>query len=239
MLRELNRGTRETANLAEALAIDPLELLGAAAPDALDAAREAIEPGDKITKLTKKIGEACFSSLGARKSAALAKHPSDTVRSWACYAIAANTRLSFSAKLDRIRPLADDPHFGVREWAWIAIRDELIEQLDEALALMTPWTVERSANLRRFASEATRPRGVWCAHIRALREDPAPALPILEPLRSDQSKYVQDSVANWLNDASKDRPEWVVEITDRWLAESSSAETARIVRRARRTLDRH
>jgi 3-methyladenine DNA glycosylase AlkC len=47
---------------------------------------------------------------------------------------------------------------------------------------------------------------------------------------------VQNSVANWLNDASKTQPGWVEDVCDRWLAESRAPQTACIVRRATRSL---
>lgn len=67
---------------------------------------------------------------------------------------------------------------------WLAVRPALAADLDAAIAQLQAWTALPSERLRRFASEALRPRGVWCAHIAALKADPGQALPLLEPLRS-------------------------------------------------------
>ena len=94
----------------------------------------------------------------------------------------------------------------------------------------------RHHGVRRCAAAATRPRGVWCKHIDELKRDPSPGLPLLEPLRSDESLYVRRSVANWLNDASKDAPEWTRDVCARWLRESPTAETRSLVDHALRSL---
>ena len=116
------------------------------------------------------------------------------------------------------------------------MRPRLADDLQASVQALRPWTQDRSERVRRFASESLRPRGVWCAHIAALKSDPAIALPLLEPLRADPAAYVQDSVANWLNDASKDQPAWVRAVCARWLAGQPAAATERICKRALRSI---
>lgn len=227
----LDAGTREARNLAEALAVDFAALLAAVAPGADIAAMRAAAGEGVLARMR----------LGARLAAAvvpaarLASHPSDTVRGWAAHALAAEAE-GLAEALARMRPLAEDPNSGVREWAWMAVRPRIAAELSHAIALLRPWTGAPHPGARRFATEATRPRGVWCAHIPALRADPRPGLVLLDPLRADPEKYVQDSVANWLNDAAKDSPDWVREVCARWAGDSQAPSTARIVRRALRSL---
>ena len=78
--------------------------------------------------------------------------------------------------------------------------------------------------------------GVWTSHIVELKANPSPALVLLEPVRSDTSRYVQTAVGNWLNDASKSTPEWTTAVAKRWLADSPTPETRWIVNRGLRTL---
>lgn len=226
LLAALNAGTEQTRTLSEMLVMDLAVLLETVAPQ-IDAAplRAMAEQG-----VTKRMELAGRLVLPVWRD--LQGHASDTVRGWAAYAIAAEAGLDLAQRLDLLRPLADDAHFGVREWAWLALRPHVVADPLAALRLLAPWTAEASPNLRRFASEATRPRGVWCAHIRALRDDPAPGLAVLEPLCADPQRYVQDSVANWLNDAAKDHPDWVRGVVEAWQGRASPY----MLKRARRSL---
>lgn len=232
----LNGGSVASATLTEGLAVDFAQLLAAAVPD-IGAVRLERMRAQAAAGITKRMVLAAQLLLEADADlAVLQAHPSDTVRGWACFVIAAQAGWTLAQQLAAMRPLADDGHFGVREWAWLALRPHLAEHLPDAIALLAPWTADPSERVRRFACEALRPRGVWCAHIAQLKEQPQLALPLLQPLRADPAVYVQDSVANWLNDAAKRQPDWVRSLCAQWLLESPVAATARICKRAQRSL---
>ncbi len=237
-LAAMNRGDEETLTLVEMLAVDQAKL--AASVDGLSKASIAVLRAAKAEGITKRMalgGRVALSDLGFDGVLSLRDHRSDLVRGWAAYAIGMEEGVKVHKRLEMVRPLADDAHSGVREWAWMGVRSRIAEDLDGAIGSLAPWVRDGSANVRRFATEATRPRGVWCAHIGELRREPERAIGLLEPLRDDPAKYVQDSVANWLNDASKDRPEWVRDLCARWVRESPTKSTERIAKRAMRTIE--
>jgi 3-methyladenine DNA glycosylase AlkC len=181
-------------------------------------------------------GAFLWEELGLDSISEGTRWPSDTARGWAAMAVGAAPEMPLSTRLELIQPYADDPHFAVREWAWLSLRPHVAVNLDSAIQLLIPWTSAYSSRLRRFASEVTRPRGVWSRHIPSLKADPSPARCLLDPLRHDPVRYVQDSVGNWLNDASKTSPRWVIETCARWLGDGPSEATRRICRRATRTV---
>lgn len=175
-------------------------------------------------------------TLGNRSYQYMVGHPSDVVREWTAFVVGGAPGLTFARRLAWIKTLADDSNAGTREIAWLALRPHVIEDPMDCVPRLVPWTGSRNERLRRYASEITRPCGVWCSHIPLLKQAPEIGLPILEPLIADSSRYVGNSVANWLNDASKSQPDWVRAVTQSWLARSQSPETLRIVRRALRTI---
>ena len=240
VLDGLNAGRLETVTLVEWLAIDMPTLLRAALRDArLDAPgvleRAETVRGEGVTRRLRAIGAALFEEV-PEAFEAFATHRSDMVRAWAAFMLAADASLPLEERLDRSRRFAADRSVAVRECAWDSFRPYVAEELDRGLELLRPWVLDPDDNIRRCAVEGTRPRGVWTAHIEELKREPERGLHLLEPVRSDSSRYVQRAVANWLNDASKSRPDWVRATCDRWLAESPTGETRWIVSSALRTL---
>jgi 3-methyladenine DNA glycosylase AlkC len=231
----LERGA-PSVNHMEQMAFDMGTLFSNVFPDRR-AEASRLRKGGLVGKM-RTGGEMLFEAYGEDAWANAASHESDTVRGWGAMAVGACRSLSLSELFTSIEPYADDPHFAVREWAWLAVRSRVVDEPRRTVELLIPWTSVQSRRLRRFASEATRPRGVWSAHVPTLKREPELAEELLMGLRADPSGYVQDSVGNWLNDASKTRPDWVEDLCASWLAESKSAATRRICRRGMRTLKR-
>lgn len=238
VLQSLSRGELQSANLTECMALDQAMLarmqFGGLSVGALRSIDAACRLG--VLKRMAGIGAVLLDELGEAGIAQCRLHKADTVRGWACFMVGARPDMDLPTRLAAIRPLAEDAHFGVREWAWMAIRPHLTQVLGESISQLTRWAADPSERIRRFASEALRPRGVWCAHITVLKQEPWRALPVLSPLHADPSVYVQDSVSNWLNDAAKDQPAWVRELCAEWLQTEPAASTRRIAHRAMRNL---
>lgn len=121
--------------------------------------------------------------------------------------------------------------FGSSEFA---IREFLRRDLLRTLAVMETWSRDDNEAVRRLASEGCRPRLPWSFRLDALIADPSQALQILENLRADPSLYVRKSVANHLNDITKDHPDWMLDRVENWPLEKPH--TAWIVRHALRSL---
>ncbi len=246
----LNKGEIETANLTEWLVINHVKLVQHQFPLlGLDAMTKVVI--DKLYSLKKPstmnfikcIGESlkdyCISNETCRPMfEGIYQHKADTIRSYACYVLSSCGSLNIFEKLKIADTLISDHHFGVREVIWMALRPEIEENLDTVLPKLIELAKSDDENKRRFATEVIRPRGVWCKHIEILKEKPEIAKSLLDVLMDDSSKYVQDSISNWLNDASKTRPDFVIEYCDQWLQKSNTKATQRIVKRARRTIDK-
>ena len=248
VLRALNEGREETITLVEWLAIDMPTLVRSVAPGVglAKASEELGEAADRlrdegVTRRLKGIGAALYAATRdhPRRSAiyeALATHGSDMVRAWASFMLTADEELPLAGRLQATRRFAADRSTAVRENAWDSFRAYVAADLDQGLRLLQEWAGDPDPHIRRCAIEGTRPLGVWTVRIEALRQDPERGLALLEPVRSDPSRYVQRAVANWLNDASKTRPDWVRAVCARWADESPTKETAWIIGRALRTL---
>lgn len=103
--------------------------------------------------------------------------------------------------------------FGSAEFA---VRPFIAADQARALKIMRQWAGHADENVRRLASEGSRPRLPWGMRLQALVRDPAPTIPIIEALKEDDAIYVRKSVANHLNDITKDHPDFVLQLLEAW-----------------------
>ncbi|MFN0026833.1 MAG: DNA alkylation repair protein [Acidimicrobiales bacterium] len=118
--------------------------------------------------------------------------------------------------------------------AEFAVRPFIETHPELTLTYLHRWVSDPDEHVRRLASEATRPRLPWAPQLRGFIADPTPTIALLDRLFDDDSVYVRRSVANHLNDISKDHPELAVDVARRWLTESTHGDY--VGRHALRTL---
>ena len=108
------------------------------------------------------------------------------------------------------------------------------EYQEKMLTQMVLWSKHPNNKVRRLASEGSRPRLPWAMALPSLKKNPMPIFPILDTLKNDSCEVVRRSVANNLNDISKDNPNFVIETAQKWLGYTK--ETDALIKHASRTL---
>lgn len=121
--------------------------------------------------------------------------------------------------------------FGSSEFA---IREFLRKDFNKTIKVLYRWSESDNHHVRRLSSEGSRPRLPWSFKLDDVITNPPVTRPILENLKADPELYVRKSVANHLNDLSKDSPSYMLDLLKTW--DHSNPHTSWIVKRACRNL---
>ena len=119
--------------------------------------------------------------------------------------------------------------------AEFSIRSYLDAFPERTLSILTDWAQDDNVHVRRLVSEGTRPRLPWAPRLPSFQSDPEPVIELLEILKDDPAEYVRRSVANNLNDISKDHPDRVVDLAASWWSDGDD-KRRRMLRHGLRTL---
>jgi 3-methyladenine DNA glycosylase AlkC len=121
--------------------------------------------------------------------------------------------------------------------AEFAVRSFFLFDELRTLKYFKKWVKDDNEHVRRLVSEGSRPLLPWGQKIPNFVNDPKITWELLEALKIDPAVYVRKSVANHLNDHSKNHPELVLEKLLEWKkADSNNAELDWVIRHATRTL---
>lgn len=115
-----------------------------------------------------------------------------------------------------------------------AVRPFIDRYPQTSLDFLLTCAQDSNHHVRRWASEGCRPLLPWSMVLQDLKKDPSPILPILELLMDDASEYVRRSVANNLNDISKNHPDLVLSFCKKWIGRSKA--TDKLIKHGLRTL---
>lgn len=115
-----------------------------------------------------------------------------------------------------------------------AVRVFIKKYPKKMMSQMEFWTKSKSHHVRRLASEGCRPSLPWAEAFSKFKKDPKPILTVLTNLKNDESAFVRKSVANNLNDISKDNPQIVIDLAKKWFGKKNN--TDKIIKHACRTL---
>jgi 3-methyladenine DNA glycosylase AlkC len=125
-------------------------------------------------------------------------------------------------------------HFTTFGSSEFAIREFLKRDFNKTIKIMQTWARDKNAHVRRLASEGSRPRLPWSFKLDEVIKNPAVTKTILETLKEDEELYVRKSVANHLNDITKENADYMLTLVNSW--DKKHPHTAWIIKHASRSL---
>jgi len=124
--------------------------------------------------------------------------------------------------------------FTIDSTSEFAIRAFILKDEHKTMSQMLLWAKSNNEQIRRLSSEGCRPKLPWSYFLTNFIKDPSKVLEILQILQNDESLYVKKSVANNLNDISKDHEKLVINISKNWFGQNEHKNW--IIKHACRTL---
>lgn len=124
--------------------------------------------------------------------------------------------------------------FTIGSSSELAIRPFILKYENETMSQMLKWAKSENEHIRRFASEGCRPRLPWAIALPPFKNNPQKVFEILELLKNDEALYVRKSVANNLNDISKDNASMVLSFVGENINKTKNTDW--ILKHASRTL---
>ncbi len=97
-----------------------------------------------------------------------------------------------------------------------AIRPFLIRYPEKTLKALQSWTQDPNHHVRRLVSEGSRPLLPWGQQLPLLKKEPELSFDLLRRLKDSQELYVKKSIANHLNDISKNHPDKLLKELRLW-----------------------
>jgi 3-methyladenine DNA glycosylase AlkC len=97
-----------------------------------------------------------------------------------------------------------------------AVRTFFLNDEKRTLKYFEKWVNDKDLHVRRLVSEGSRPLLPWGQKLPGFVENPLATWKLLEALKNDESEYVRKSVANHINDHSKNHPDLVVKKLLEW-----------------------
>ena len=118
-----------------------------------------------------------------------------------------------------------------------AVRAFFEKDSKRTLVEFKKWLNDENEHVRRLVSEGSRPLLPWGQKLHEFVSDPLLTWEFLDYLKNDSSEYVRKSVANHLNDHSKNHPEFVLKKLSDWNKDySKDLQVQWIIKHAMRTL---